>query len=190
MTKNELRILYKEKRQLLNDTVCRSYDEALLGDLQKMDWSGVNYVHIYLPMDGAKEPDTLGFKKWLEKLLPQVHFVISRSDFRNHEMIHYLWDEHTVLEVNKWGILEPIGGCLVEENALDVVLVPLLVMDQEGNRVGYGKGFYDRFLAKCSPTVRTIGLTYFEPVERISDVGEWDVRLQYCISPTRTYRFI
>ncbi|ERJ58451.1 5-formyltetrahydrofolate cyclo-ligase [Sphingobacterium paucimobilis] len=190
MTKQELRLQYKERRTQIDPCLREAYDEALLLTLKSLDWSGVNFVHIYLPMQGATEPDTLRFKEWLQLMHPDIRFVISRSDFQKREMMHYVWDESTVLEVNKWGILEPVDGCLVKETALDVVLVPLLVVDQLGNRVGYGKGFYDRFLAKCRPEVKTVGLSYFEPVDHISDVGEWDIRLQYCISPAGIHRFI
>ncbi len=189
MTKKELRLLYKERRLALDEHTRVAFEEALFATLKTMDWSEVNYVHVYLPIHQFKEPDTLRFKEWLQDRRPDVRFVVSRSDFKSHEMIHYLWDEQTVFEANKWGVLEPVGGVMVEESALDVVLVPLLVVDAVGNRVGYGKGFYDRFLARCNPAVQTVGLTYFEPVAEITDVGTWDIRLKYCISPTALYRF-
>lgn len=189
MTKKELRFLYKEKRLALDDNTLAAFEEALFATLKIMDWSESHYVHIYLPIHQLKEPDTLRFKEWLQSMRPDVRFVVSRSDFESYEMIHYLWDEDTVFEANKWGVLEPVEGVMIEESALDVVLVPLLVVDTVGNRVGYGKGFYDRFLARCSPAVQTVGLSYFEPVAEITDVGGWDVRLKYCISPTALYRF-
>lgn len=187
MTKEQLRILYKKKRDSLGEQTRTSYDEDILRYLQSMDWSEVRFVHIYLPISKSNEPDTLKFMQWLRKLRKDIQFVISRSDLQHHEMVHYVWDEHMVLETNRWGILEPKEGVIIEESALDVILVPLLIADTQGNRVGYGKGFYDRFLAKCNPEVKSIGLSYFDPVEEITDVGEWDVKLRYCITPNGVY---
>ncbi len=189
MTKRELRLLYKARRLALDDDTQAAFEEALFTTLKTMDWSKSTYIHIYLPIEQFREPDTLRFKEWIQENRPDVRFVVSRSDFESHEMLHYLWDEHTVFEANKWGVLEPVEGVMVEESALDVVLVPLLVVDSLGNRVGYGKGFYDRFLSRCNPAVTTVGLSYFEPVAEITDVGIWDIRLKYCISPTALYRF-
>lgn len=154
-----------------------------------MDWSGVHFIHLYIPIERLNEPDTLGFVRWLKEAYSDIQIVVSKSDFERGEMTHFLWNELTVLEANEWGILEPKDGTVVYELVLDVVLVPLLVVDKHGNRVGYGKGFYDRFLARCKPEVRSIGMSYFEPVEEIVDVEEWDVKLKYCVTPTRMYQF-
>ena len=72
---------------------------------------------------------------------------------------------------------------------MDIVLVPLLVVDSFGNRVGYGKGVYDRMLASCSVKTIFIGLSLFELVEQIEDVDAYDVPLTYCITPTKCIAF-
>lgn len=189
MTKAELRIIYKGMRGELCETQQRKFDKDILDHLKSMDWSNALLVHIYLPIAKSREPDTLKFMRWLQEMKPDVQFVISRSDFLNYKMIHYLWDEHTVLTANSWGIMEPSAGTIIEDHQLDVVLVPLLVVDTRGNRVGYGKGFYDRFLSRCKPDVSTIGLSYYEPVDYISDVDEFDVPINLCVTPKKIYDF-
>ncbi|WP_164109545.1 MULTISPECIES: 5-formyltetrahydrofolate cyclo-ligase [Sphingobacterium] len=189
MNKSELRLLYREKRKMLDRETRATYDDVILSHLKAMDWSSVHLLHLYIPIDSLNEPDTLAFMKWLKEEKDNVQFVVSRSDFASGEMIHFLWDESMVFEANKWGILEPKEGIEVNELDLDAVLVPLLVVDKEGNRVGYGKGFYDRFLARCNPEILSVGLSYFEPVMEISDVGKWDVKLRYCVNPQGVYRF-
>jgi 5-formyltetrahydrofolate cyclo-ligase len=77
----------------------------------------------------------------------------------------------------------------VEEKELDMILIPLLAYDLQGNRVGYGKGFYDRFLAKCKPSVQKVGLSYFEPLDSIAGVDSFDVKLNACINPEKIWRF-
>jgi 5-formyltetrahydrofolate cyclo-ligase len=70
-----------------------------------------------------------------------------------------------------------------------VVFVPLLAFDKQGNRVGYGKGFYDRFLANCKPETIKIGLSFFEVENEIADVFNNDIELDYCVTPNKIYTF-
>ena len=56
-----------------------------------------------------------------------------------------------IIEENKWKIPEPLNGIVFDIKQLDVVFVPLVVFDLLGHRIGYGNGFYDRFLAQCLP---------------------------------------
>ncbi|MFZ0597958.1 MAG: 5-formyltetrahydrofolate cyclo-ligase, partial [Flavobacterium sp.] len=72
---------------------------------------------------------------------------------------------------------------------IEVVFVPLLAFDNVGNRVGYGKGFYDKFLAQCKPRTIKIGLSFFEAENQIDDVFESDVKLDYCVTPEKIFRF-
>ena len=54
---------------------------------------------------------------------------------------------------NNWGIDEPISENTIETNKIDLVLIPLLAVDKNGNRVGYGKGFYDKMLQKSKTEI-------------------------------------
>ena len=104
-------------------------------------------------------------------------------------LIHRLFTDQTCIEDNAIGIPEPRNGEFIPYELLDIVLVPLLVVDCTGARVGYGKGVYDRFLADCSPKTIFIGLSLFEMIERIEDVDVYDIPLTYCITPTRCINF-
>jgi len=189
MTKEDLRTLYKQKRMALSAEGCAERDRLIFEELVALDWSTCRYVHVYLPLHKFNEPDTLAFASWIRQHYPYVKLVISRSDFMSGTMLNYVWDEHTIIEENKWGIPEPMAGTQVDEKLIDTVLVPLLVADKQGNRVGYGKGFYDRFLAQCKPDVRTIGLSYFEPLNDTLNADSWDIPLQYCVCPSGFYTF-
>ena len=98
-------------------------------------------------------------------------------------MAHYWLESDTEITVSDWGIPEPVGASPAPVLAIDYVLVPLLVIDRVGYRVGYGKGFYDRFLTDCRDDVRTIGLSFFDPIDEVVDKDPWDIPLDHCITP-------
>ncbi|WP_181182391.1 5-formyltetrahydrofolate cyclo-ligase [Sphingobacterium lumbrici] len=189
MTKRELRKIYREKRLLLDEGHRKQLDSKLFYQLIRLDWSSCSYLHVFLSLPKYNEPDTSRFIHWIRSQYPHIKLVLSKSDLTDGSMVNYLWDEHTSFAQNKWGLLEPVGGEIVNEELVDSVIVPLLVVDEKGNRIGYGKGFYDRFLAKCRDDVRSIGLSYFDLVEQIEDTEEWDLPLKYCVTPDKTYNF-
>ena len=104
-------------------------------------------------------------------------------------MINYLLTDNTVIKKSAWGIPEPVDGIEIDDRKIDVVFVPLLAFDKQGNRVGYGKGFYDNFLANCKPETLKIGLSFFEAENEILGIYEGDIKLDYCVTPKRIYKF-
>jgi len=145
------------------------------------------YFHIFLSIEEKKEVDTLPLSTLL--LGKDKHVVIPRTHGEK-TLENYLLTDSTTIKKNKWGIPEPVDGILVLENKIDVVFIPLLAFDMNGNRVGYGKGYYDTFLRKCSKETIKIGLSLFEAEEStITDVHENDVKLDYCVTPEKTYTF-
>jgi len=144
------------------------------------------YYHTFLSIPRNKEINTesllsILFGKDKNVVVPKV---IGPGDLRN-----YLLTDSTVLKENYLGIPEPENGLLVPEETLDVVFVPLLGFDLFGNRVGYGGGYYDRFLTKCRPDVIKIGLSLFEPLGEIKDVNKDDVKLSFAVTPEKIYDF-
>ena len=115
--------------------------------------------------------------------------IISKSYFATFEMTHFLLTENTKIQKNKYNIPEPTNGLKVPVEKIEVVFVPLLAFDTNGNRVGYGKGFYDTFLSKCNPKTIKIGLSFFEAEVAIDGVFETDVPLNYCVTPKMIYKF-
>jgi len=100
-----------------------------------------------------------------------------------------LFDDEVELVDNAFGIAEPSAGEIVEPGEIDLALVPLLAFDQHGYRVGYGKGYYDKFLSQCREDVIKIGLSFFEPVDEIGDINQFDIPLNYCVTPQKVYEF-
>ncbi|HMR18657.1 MAG TPA: 5-formyltetrahydrofolate cyclo-ligase [Sphingobacterium sp.] len=185
MTKDELRRIYRQKRIEFSEKECSVKNMAIVSHLKELDWSACRYLHVYRAIRRFNEPDLSDFISWIRIEQPQIDLVVSKSSLFDSGMKHYVWDEDTQFEVNKWGIPEPVDGYQVAEDLLDTILVPMLVADKNGNRVGYGKGFYDRFLAQCKPDVQTIGISYFEVLHIVIDTGYWDIPLKCIVTPER-----
>jgi len=189
MTKNELRQLYKTKRTQLDPRERLRMDDLMLLQFQQFDYGDVGTVLTYWPMSQAAEPNTYLFSGYLRHMLPGLQIAYPTTDRTNHTIQALVIDENTVYHTNEWGITEPKQGIAIEPAAIDLVFVPMLICDRQGHRVGYGKGFYDRFLSQCREDVVKMGFSYFEPVAQILDSADFDVPLTYCITPQDTYEF-
>lgn len=187
MNKKELRKKYKAMRSLLTAEEVDVKSAAIANQLLKLDiWHYENY-HVFLPIEKLNEVNT----EYILHILQgkDKNIIISKSNFEDCSMKHYLLTDNTKLKTNKWGIPEPINGILIDPKIIDVVFVPLLTFDKKGNRIGYGKGFYDRFLTNVHPA-KTIGLSYFSPEETIFDIVNSDKKIDCCVLPDKFYDFI
>ena len=104
-------------------------------------------------------------------------------------MIHFQITSNSNLAINNYGIPEPTEGNQLIESEFDIVFTPLLAFDIQGNRVGYGKGFYDRFISKCNSNCQFIGLSLFDEFTEIEDVNNEDIKLNACITPSKIIYF-
>ena len=187
MLKKELRIKYKALRQQLSKAEIEEKSLLIANKLLHLPVWDMNYFHIFLPITEQKEVDT----EFILHLLSgkDKEIIVSKSDFSTRDMTHYLLTDNTRIKKNEYNIPEPVDGIEVPSKKIEVVFVPLLAFDKTGNRVGYGKGFYDRFLAGCNPDTIKIGLSFFEAEENCHDVFESDIKLDYCVTPETVYRF-
>jgi 5-formyltetrahydrofolate cyclo-ligase len=185
--KSELRKLYLQKRSQLGSEETEKLTQAILQNFSSLDFNNLNYIHVFYPIIGKSEFNTLVLSDWLRENHPEIKLVLSKSNTSNHTLSHFIWDSDTRLCMNQWGITEPENGVAVSPDALDLVLVPLLAFDKKGNRIGYGKGFYDRFLAECRTDVKKVGISYFPPEELIEGTNEHDIPLDLCITPEKVW---
>ncbi|WP_291870178.1 5-formyltetrahydrofolate cyclo-ligase [Maribacter sp.] len=186
MLKKDLRKLFLEKRK---STSAQSLLDGGLNISNKLlqlpIWDFNNY-HIYLPIENKKEIDTSFI---LSILQGKDKNVVIPKMIGVNGLENYLLTDNTRLKKNKWDVPEPIDGIKIEPQNIDVVFIPLLAFDNKGNRVGYGKGYYDTFLKQCKPNVIKVGLSIFNSIEAITDVYKDDVPLDYCITPEKIYVF-
>jgi 5-formyltetrahydrofolate cyclo-ligase len=187
MHKKELRSKYKSLRASLSENEIEEQSLAIANKLLALPIWEKTYFHIFLPIIEQKEVDTEVILHMLAGKDKEI--IVSKSDFESRKMTHYLLTDATKIKKNDYNIPEPIDGIEIPTSKIEVVFVPLLAFDKKGNRVGYGKGFYDRFLSECNPETIKIGLSFFDAEELISDVNDDDIRLNSCITPNTVFSF-
>jgi len=186
MLKAEIRKQALKERLLLNNAEYESLCEALLDKFKTLDFSQIKTLHIFLPITEKKEPNTFLLIEWLNKNHPEIKIIVPKADFETALMTNHEYLGIGDLKKNLYNILEPQKGSL-HEGEVDLVVIPLLAFDKQGYRVGYGKGFYDRFLQGIN--AQKIGLSLSPVIEKIEDVNEHDIKLDFCITPTKIIKF-
>ena len=187
MKKSEIRSKYKALRKQLSKNEIEEMSLSIANKLITLPCWEKNYFHIYLPITEHNEVNT----EFILHLLSgkDKEIIISKTDFNTRNMTHFLLTDNTKIKKNEYNIPEPVDGIEVPSKKIEVVFIPLLAFDKSGHRVGYGKGFYDKFLAECTTETIKIGLSFFEPEELITDIFKGDVKLDYCVTPDRVYKF-
>jgi len=160
MTKKELREKYKLKRQTLSLSQLDDLSLSIANNVLKLPIWEFSFYHTFLSITAQKEVNT----DFILNILAgkDKNIVVSKSDFKTLEMTHVLLTDNTKLKINAQHIPEPVDGIEIADGKIEVVFVPLLAFDSTGHRIGYGKGFYDRFLKKCNKKTIKIGLSFFE----------------------------
>ena len=184
MTKSELRKIYLAKQtSLLREERTRKSQKIADRFFETFNLSEIDLLHCFIAIEKFNEIDTTLIFRRLWEEFPHITTVVPRVDFKTGEMQNLKFTSDTELVENVWKIHEPSHDEFIETDKLDMILVPLLCFDNVGHRVGHGKGFYDKFLSRCRRDCIKVGLSYFEPVEEISDVNELDVKLDFCVTP-------
>ena len=181
-----LRKKYKKLREDLSEDAIEEMSLQIANQALKLPIWEKSYYHIFLPISDKKEVNT----EYLMHILlgKDKSIVVSKADFSTGEMLHFLLQENTLLKKSKYGIPEPVSGIEISPEMIEIVFVPLLAYGQNGHRIGYGKGFYDRFLEKCNPNGIFVGLSFFEPEPEIFFEAN-DVPLDFCVTSKGIFDF-
>ena len=187
--KKELRKYFSNKRKTIDNLLLsQKIKKNTINLINKLIKSKKEIkIHVFLPIIKNKEINTHLIINELKN--KNINFYISKSNFMTNELTNFEFSEKTILKENKYGIPEPINAKEYPYNDFDIVIIPLLCADNNGCRVGYGKGFYDRFLDGLKSTPTKIGINYFEPIKKITDTNKFDIRLNYLVTPENTYEF-
>ena len=190
MLKSALRKTYRVRQKSLsaaeqNEKSC----QIAARFFANFDLRQVNFLHCFLPIKKFNEIETKLIFDGVWQSFPHIVTLVPRVNFENGEIENLVFTSETNLIQNIWKIDEPESGEFVESEKIDLVLIPLLCFDARGFRVGYGKGFYDKFLSECREDCLKIGLGYFAPITEISDTYKFDIKLDFCITPREIFKF-
>ena len=184
-SKKKLRVFYIKKRLNISNIEKNTWSNEITNRCLKLPIWNHNFFHIFLPIKEKNEVDTY----LLLNRIKEKNKKIIIPKINGFNLNHYLFDNNISIKKNHFGIPEPLNGIKVKINLIEVVFVPLIIADKFGNRVGYGKGYYDRFLKKCDKEIIKVGLCFFDVIENIVDITVNDIKLNYCVTPNKIIKF-
>ncbi|WP_138429485.1 5-formyltetrahydrofolate cyclo-ligase [Fodinibius saliphilus] len=180
--KEELRSRLLEARESITAKAFSHGSKHIIGSLKdKPAFLEADVIHCYVSMNSRGEVDTHHLLK--ELLNSDKDVIVPISNFADHTLSHIRLDSFDQLKENKWGVLEPDEGEEVSIDQVDLVVVPMVGGDECANRIGYGKGFYDRFLKDVSAL--KIGLCFEQNIVPKLPVEEFDIPLDHIITEER-----
>ena len=177
MNKSEIRKKILKIRKVNNHKNQKIDFKSLLKIIRKSKITG-KVIGGYYPYN--YEIDAIEILKKLEKFNYHLSLPKIRKD---HQMDFFQWSTRDPLEINKFGIPEPVSDFIKLPN---ILLVPLVAFDKNRTRIGYGGGFYDRYIKKLKKKkkILTIGLAYsFQKVKKIP-ITKNDIQLDFIVTNT------
>ena len=186
MDKSQIRKRYKKLRKELSETEVMDKSLLIANRCLELPIWEKQIFHLFLSLEDQNEVDTALI---LTLLQGKDKEVVVPKIIDPEQLQHILLTDQTPFQKNSLGIPEPVSGIQIEPSKIDVVFVPLLAFDNKGNRIGYGKGYYDRFLARCKPECIKIGLSFYEVEQDSFPMEATDIPLDYCVTPEQLYRF-
>ncbi|WP_185872677.1 5-formyltetrahydrofolate cyclo-ligase [Blattabacterium cuenoti] len=155
--------------------------------LKKLMIWNKTYYHIYLPIKTNNEIDTFTIINFLIKKKKIVTIPYSNFDTKCIENCLFNHKIAKNTKKNKYGIIEPIKKIILPNDFIEVIFIPLIIFDLKGYRIGYGKGFYDKFIQLCRNNIIKIGLSIFPPIRNIQSLHKNDLRLDIGITPNKIF---
>lgn len=177
--KQDLRDEVLSKRERISESEWRSKSEKIIGHLLNADfYKTAEVVHTYISMNKRGEVCTDLFIEQLFKDKKRVAVPI--TNFTDNTLSHSEIGPSTDLIENKWGVREPKNVKPIQVSELDLIIVPMAAADLKGNRLGYGKGFYDQFLKQTQAL--KAGLVFDQFLFKEIPVEEFDEKLDVIIT--------
>ena len=187
MKKSEIRSVIREKRNSLSQKEVDFFSLSCFRQLlDKFSFKDKN-IGLFFPIKKFNEPNTFLF--FDELIVSGANTYAPKSDFTTNTMEFHLIKSINDLQINQFGIPEPKFEKKLEAKKLDFIMIPLLAINKMGYRVGYGKGFYDRFLLKCKKNTLKIGINILSDFTQIEDINLNDIPLDYCVNPKKIICF-
>jgi len=183
--KNFLRQHFLKKRISISSSELDELSMKITLNVNSLKIWNFNYYHIFMTL---KEKNEINTEELINILRKKEKKIVVPKIFEN-DLKNFQITDSTNFKLNKLGINEPIEGNEIKNDLIDVIFLPLIIFDIKGNRVGYGKGYYDRLLKSKSKKILKIGLSIFDPVDKILDVNNYDIKMDYCVTPKEVFKF-
>ena len=189
MTKKAIRKEFIEKRLQLPAAEIQSFSAKMIRHFEELEFPLLEHLLTYYPLLERNEFNVEPCMQYLRNIMPGIRIACPKINDESISMEAYLINEDVYFDKNKYGILEPISGEIINPELIDMIFVPMVMCDENGYRVGYGKGYYDRYLARCRPDIMKVGFSFFDPIPLIEGIDQFDVPLNVCITPSGKYEF-
>lgn len=188
ITKAELRKTYKQKRLQLSQDDHHVLSAKVIAKalLYLADKPQIQHIHVFLPINKLNEINTIPLINALAQQNKDIYTSVSDHLKKEMHTVKLAGDQNFIED--EFGIPIPAKRDAGDDNLIQLIFMPLLAYDLEGHRLGYGKGFYDRFLSKLPKEVVKVGLSFFSP-ERQIPVELHDIPLDVCINPDEILQF-
>src|SRR5215471_19735212 len=182
MIKSTVRKEFLQRRMDILEEDLQQQTALIAFHFRQLSLPTVKYLLSYYPVASRREFDVSVCVELLKERNPPMRVTWPRIHIDMLDMEAGLVEKDGLFIKNRFSILEPISGAVVPVDLLDVIFVPLVAFDTRGFRVGYGKGYYDRYLSRCRPDTVKVGFSFFEAIDYIEDIEEFDVPLSFCIT--------
>lgn len=183
-SKKNIRTYYLNKRMQINNKLKKNIDNKLFQLFINSPFILFKTYHFFLPINNKNEFNTYLL---INFLLKKKQIVVPKVI--NNHLEHFIFNHNTKVKIDKWNIPNPINTqSYLSLEKIEIVIVPLLICDSKGNRIGYGKGYYDKFLSKLRKNTLKIGINFFDCITQIPK-EKHDIKLNYLISPNGIRKF-
>jgi 5-formyltetrahydrofolate cyclo-ligase len=188
MTKYSIRKSALAKRKAMSpEEVAQKSAQICTQFLSHIVLKDIHAIHIFLPITHQNEVNTFLLIEKLRILHPTIHIIVPKIIKGTNEMLAIPFTKDCDIFINEWGIPEPSHQQIFDPKKIDLIIVPLLAFDLKGHRIGYGRGFYDKFLDACQPQILKIGLAFDTPTTEILAIESHDKPMDFIICPDHVY---
>ncbi len=176
-TKAEWRVHFKKQRQELDrQTWAEKSIQLKQLFFEQVNLSKAKVIHCYLPLEKQNEPNTNLIFETILTNFQQIVCTVPWVTHKGNDMESVVFNQESKLSKGSLGIEEPEFKNMIPPEKIDIIVLPLLAVDEAGYRIGYGKGYYDKYLLRCRTDVIKVALSLFEPLPVGSFMPDaWDV---------------
>lgn len=179
MNKDDIRRRVRARKRLMSDVEMLLAAERVFRRVEQLAAFTVSQnILMYHSL-----PDELSTHAFLDKWHAEKRFFLPRVNGVNLDILPY---ERTSLRHGAFHIEEPSGNEIADPSEIELVIVPAMAYDRSCNRVGRGRGYYDRLLADTR--AYKVGVAYdFQLVDSVEDVDSFDVPVDIVITESNTF---